>query len=116
MEPSPLIRLHAQLGNMMLPWAIALFVVALITWGQRFLFPRLTLHQTASETPGAAPSPARTPLRHSDQSNTRIGMMAAVLTIILALIVGAGSVIQIYRIGESGSRAVWTGHFSEQPI
>jgi hypothetical protein len=114
--PSPLVRLHTQLGDTMLPWAIALFVVALIIWGQRFLPPRLTLRPGVSrEAPRAAPSPALTRLRRATRTHTRVGVMITVLTAVLALTAGAGSVVQIYRIGESGSRAVWTGNFSEQP-
>lgn len=110
--PSPLVRLHTQLGDTMLPWAIALFVVALITWSQRFLPSRLTLRPAvARQAPRTAPSAALTRLPRA----TRVGMMVTVLTAVLALTAGVGSVVQIYRIGESGSRAVWTGHFSEQP-
>jgi hypothetical protein len=37
-----------------------------------------------------------------------------VLLAIVAVVVATGSVVTVYRVGESGSRAVWTGQFSEQ--
>jgi hypothetical protein len=39
-----------------------------------------------------------------------------VLLIVAAVGVGAGSVWTIVRIGESGSRAVWEGSFSDEPL
>jgi hypothetical protein len=35
---------------------------------------------------------------------------------VLALVVAAGSVLTVYRIGDSGARAAWTGRFSPTPI
>jgi hypothetical protein len=34
---------------------------------------------------------------------------------VLAVVVATGSVVTVYRIGDSGARAAWTGRFSELP-
>jgi len=34
---------------------------------------------------------------------------------VLAAAVSVGAVVDVYQIGESGARAAWTGHFSQQP-
>jgi uncharacterized membrane protein len=87
---TPLITKHVHLGKQLLPYAIGLFVVALLVW----VFARL-------ETAGRAPF---------------TGTVGRVVIGVLALAITAGTVQQVYRIGESGSRAVWTGNFSENAI
>jgi len=41
-----------------------------------------------------------------------IGVVVAVIAVALA----GASVVQVYRVGESGSKAVWEGSFCEQPV
>jgi hypothetical protein len=91
--PSPLIARHVHLGHELLPWAIGLFLVSAGEW---IWFRR------RESRPEPVPN-----------GNVRAGGLATagVLTV-LALAVSVGSVVQIYRVGESGSRAVWTGSFS----
>jgi uncharacterized membrane protein len=86
---TPLIRKHVHLGKQLLPWALALFVVALVVWS----LARLEARRTSSLP----------------------GLPARVVVGVLALVICAGTVRQVYLIGESGSRAVWTGNFSENP-
>jgi len=84
--PIPAVEAHEEYGVMLLPWAIALFVVAAAQWAWfRWGAPRL---------PAA-----------------RRGVGPAVYWLLAAasLIVGAGSVVLLVLIGESGSRAVWGG-------
>ena len=112
---SPLIRAHTQLGDTMLPWAIALFVVALLVWGQRYLPARFGSPARA-DAPGAAPSPAWVRGRSAIRAGNRVAVAIAAISAVVALATAVGSVVQVYRIGESGSRAVWAGHFSQQPL
>lgn len=92
---SPLIAAHAALGETLLPWAVATFVVALVQWiWFRFFYP------------------ADAKQRVSNRS------LRIVITIVLAAAVAVtavGSVVTVVRIGESGARAVWTGLFTENP-
>lgn len=79
---SPLIDRHAELGDTLLVWVVGLFVIAAAQW--------LWLRR----------APAK---RKKTAVTLAIG--------VLALVVAVGAVVQVYRIGESGSAAVWTGSY-----
>lgn len=81
--PLPAVETHEGYGRMLLPWVIALFVVALAQWGW-FRW--------------GAGRAARTPRR-----------VVAVALAIAAVAVAAGTVVVIVLIGDSGARAVWGG-------
>ncbi|MEU3708762.1 DUF2231 domain-containing protein [Streptomyces catenulae] len=88
----PLVRAHTELGDGLLPWALALFVVATAVWW---------CYRRAAHRAPAAPGPSggvALPLR----------LAAAVLS----LVVGVGAGVQVYRIGDSGARAAWHDSFS----
>ena len=83
---TPLIRKHVTLGKELLPWMIGLFVIALLVW----LWSRtdsVALH----------------------------GTLGRVVVGVLAVAVSVGAVQQVVRTGEAGSRALWTGNFTDQP-
>jgi hypothetical protein len=90
---TPLIEQHTSLGDDLLPWSIAVFVVAAVLW----LFDRFRARLTA-----------RIPT----------GVLRAVPWVLLALsiAVAVGSVITVVLIGESGARAVWSGSYSDEPL
>lgn len=97
---TPLIRKHTELGDGLLPWAIGLFVLAAgLWWWNR----RTTATSTGSGTGGGSGTAAlATPLR----------IAAAVLCAAVAV----GAVVQVYRIGDSGAKAAWTGNFSQSRV
>jgi hypothetical protein len=103
---TPLIEKHQSLGHSLLPWAIGVFAVAVIEYAWFWYV-----------TP-APDSPERGVVGHRGGTGARngVGPVVTVVATVLALVVGAGAVVQVYRIGESGSRAVWQGSFSEKPI
>ena len=84
-----LIRVHALLGPTLLPWAIAVAVVAVAQW-LWFSFGR----SRASRT---------------------IRAVAFTVLVCAAVVTSAGATATVVLIGESGSRAVWQGSFSELP-
>jgi hypothetical protein len=85
---TPAIEKHADLGDTLLPWAIALFVVAVVEWvWYRFV------HPMANRMPRAA----------------RIA--SAALIAVAAVVIGVGSIIDVVLIGDAGARAVWGGLF-----
>ena len=88
-HPTPLINQHVDLGGTLLPFAVGLFVASLLAWGVPTLLTRS----------GQAPPPW-------------VGVVVAVVAVVLV----AGSVVQVYRVGESGSKAVWTGNFCATPL
>jgi uncharacterized membrane protein len=85
---TPLVDRHELLGSSVLPWTIAVFVVAAAVWAWHRFF--------------AAPGRPR--------------LIVSVVLAVAAVIVAVGSIVLIVQIGESGASAVWTGNFSESPI
>ena len=95
MDQTPLAVKHMRLGDMMLPWVIGLFIAALGIW----------LWFRYGTTAAAA-------WRRKLGAGYRI--IAAVLVVVV-LGVCAGATVAVVLTGESGSRAVWEGRFSEPP-
>lgn len=104
--PDPLVRAHTELGDTLLPWVIGLFMVAAAIWAVDFLLARTTAGRTAVLV-GAAGPPA--PDRPAAVRPAWAGTPARIVLAVLALVVAVGSTVQVYRIGESGSRAAWHG-------
>jgi hypothetical protein len=89
--PSALVEQHAELADSLLPLMIGVTVVA---FAQPWLDHR-------SSVPAAADGD----LARSGASRQRaVGLAVAVL----ALLVSAGTFVQVARIGHSGAKAVWT--------
>lgn len=105
---SPLVHEHTELGDGMLPWAIGLAVLALVVLGRHLAGQRLR----RPEGPGAATATTRPRTTTGEPGGLVVGVVVGVI----AVIVAAGSVLAVYRIGESGSRAAWTDRFSTAPI
>ena len=78
-NPTPIQREHADRGGTMLYFAIALLVVALILVA----------------------------LRLAEQRRPKPATIARLLVAILAVAVAVASIVQIYRVGDSGAHAVW---------
>ena len=100
--PAPLIQEHTAKGEDIVPWLIALLVVAVLVsaWAVIELVAR---RRTAEDAE---------PRRPARGLRIAVGI---VLTL-AALAVTAGSIWTIVQIGESGSRAVWEGSFSDEPL
>lgn len=116
---TPLIRRHAELGDSLLPWAIAMFLGALLVWYVHF-GARLPgqlgagarrLHARQDEPTVSSAGAPSTTLTAAPARVSAWTLAAAVLASVLAV----GSVVQVVRIGESGSKAVWQGNVSSQP-
>jgi len=78
-NPAPVLREHAERGDTMIYFSVALLVVAIAL---------VALHVVE---------------RRTDQRRALTNMIVAVL----ALAVGVSSIIQIYRIGDAGARSAW---------
>jgi hypothetical protein len=97
----PLVERHADLGDQLLPWAAGLFVVAAAIW---LWSRRATSAGGAGGAGGAA------------QATTRGGGSAVTVVLaVLGAVVAVGSVVQVYRIGDSGAKAVWHDSFTQNP-
>jgi predicted membrane protein DUF2231 len=83
------VRKHAELGDDLLPWVIAMFVLSVAVW----LLARRTAE--AAE-PVVLPATAGT-------------AAIQVVVAVLATVAAVGAVVQTARIGDSGAQAVWKG-------
>jgi len=84
--PIPAVVRHQGFGEMLLPWAIALFVVAAGQWAWfRFAGERMQRN-----SPGTA-------------------RVVRVVIAVAAVVVGVGTLVLIVLTGDSGARAVWGG-------
>jgi hypothetical protein len=99
---SPLIARHAHLAGQLLPWAIAVLVMAVVVTARA----RTAAPAVRSARP-ERPAP-RTPASSSSGA-ARPGVLVNVVVLGLSVVVAAGTVAQVARVGESGSRAVWEG-------
>lgn len=87
---TPQVARHIALGPTLWPWVAALFAVAAAGWLVSLSHRRL------------ARAPRSLRLAAS-------GVLAAA-----ALVVAVGATVAVYRVGDSGSQAVWTGRVSTQ--
>ena len=99
--PAPLIQEHTAQGEDIVPWLVTLLVLGVViaTWAVVELIAK---RRAAGEG------------RNGLGRGIRVGV-SIVLTV-AAIAVAAGSTWNLVRIGEAGSRAVWEGSFSDEPL
>lgn len=97
-----LVRKHADLGDTLLPWAIGLFLVSAGVW---WLGRRDGGTGTAVGTPATAGASVSAVSGAAWLSTTWF----RVLSVAVAVIVAAGATVDLYRIGQSGAKAAWSG-------
>lgn len=83
-NPAPVLREHAERGDTMIYFSVALLIVAVVLVALRIVE------------------------RRSDRRRVLTNVMVAAL----ALVVGVSSIIQIYRIGDVGAQSVWAREIS----
>ena len=110
-----LVRAHTEIGDYVLPWAVALAVVA-IAFVVRALLARRAARATVAAGGGPGTARATSDRQPGTRSDAALpgGRVTSIVLAVLAVVVAVGSVATVYRVGESGSRAVWTGQFSAQ--
>ncbi|MFI1098244.1 DUF2231 domain-containing protein [Streptomyces sp. NPDC020917] len=107
---SALLERHTELGDSLLPWATALFLAATAVWW------------TGRRTATAANANADGNGNGNGNGNVNAsgsGAAAApswlttswfrAAAVVLAVVVAAGAVVDVYRIGDSGAKAAWQG-------
>jgi hypothetical protein len=107
------VRRHAELGDQLLPWAIGLFVLAVAVYlvGRRF---EMTWRPSPSEShdpvdgvDGGAGGTAT--MTRSATRKQALPVWATAVLAVLSVAVAVGTLIQLYRIGDSGAQSVWHG-------
>lgn len=98
---APLIQAHTALGESIVPWLWAVLGVAVVVaaWA---VVERMAARRASDSEP-------RRPAR-----GVRIAVNAGLT--VAAVAVTAGATWTVVQIGESGSRAVWEGSFSDEPL
>jgi hypothetical protein len=89
-DRDPLVRAHAQRGDELLVWSLATFVVSTLWWATH-----------SDRVTGWMRSRTR---RFDAMTANRT---VAVILVVLAIVVSAGAMVQVYRIGDSGAKAAW---------
>ena len=90
-KPSELISRHAELGDQLIYWVAPLTLLLLVWWAT-----------------GTAKVADR--LRSKSVAANRIG---GVLLTVAIVVLAVGSVVTVYRIGDSGSQSVWHDAFKK---
>ncbi|MEI5583026.1 MULTISPECIES: hypothetical protein [unclassified Agromyces] len=108
--PAPLIQEHTAQGEDIVPWMIALVTVAALVAALAIVERRQQRGGTDPEV--AAARGVATPRR----GRSPVTVVVAALLVVATLGVGAGATWTVIRIGEAGSRAVWEGSFSDEPL
>jgi len=98
---APLIQTHTAKGEGIVPWLIALLVVAAVVAAWAVVELVMARRTTGSPRVG---------------SSRAVRIAVGVALTLGALAVVAGSSWTLVQIGESGSRAVWEGSFSDEPL
>ena len=78
-NPDPILREHAERGDTMIYFSLALLVVAIALVG----------------------------FRYAERRAHKSGLVTRILVAIVVLAVGVSSMVQIYRIGDAGAQSVW---------
>lgn len=86
-----LVRRHAELGDGLLPWAGGVFLLAAAVW---WIGGRRPAPEAADRPVAIAPT---------------VRIAAALLSVVVA----AGAVVDVYRIGDSGAKAAWQDGYSK---
>ncbi len=114
---SKAIEHHADLGHTLLPWAAGLFVVAVVIWllGRRY---DMGWHRRIDAESGTADAGAPADGRGGTATLTRpsgvhtrqsLPVWVTAVVAVVAIAVSTGVSVQLYRIGQSGAKAVWSG-------
>jgi hypothetical protein len=110
-QVTPAISHHIALGNQVLPWALALFAASVVVWATA---RAEGLRSAAIGRGRLSDQPARDAGDVALGGGRRTGVTrrsVRVVVAIVAITAAAGAVQQVYRTGEAGSRAVWSGVF-----
>jgi membrane protease YdiL (CAAX protease family) len=99
---NPAIEHHAALAHGLLPWAIGLFVVSSGVWvlARRYEF---------GWRPEPAPGPNAPAGAVATKQTTVLPVWVTALVVVVATVVAVGAVVDVIRIGDAGSQAVWRG-------
>ncbi|GAA1043329.1 hypothetical protein FSY75_23530 [Streptomyces sp. TR1341] len=89
-DSDPLVRRHTELGDGLLPWALGLFVLAVVVWWA-----------------------GRGSRREGGGGSRWSALPVRIALGLLSVVIAVGAVVDVYRIGDSGAKAAWHDGFSK---
>lgn len=98
-----LVREHTAIAGQLWPFSAAVAVMSAVVWWR---------HRRSAATVDSRSARRRRMLVESAHGSVAMSLLVAIVSIAVA----AGSVVEVVRIGESGSRAAWHDHFSQQSV
>lgn len=104
LPPNPQIQAHAQAGDALLPWAVALAVMSVAVWW----FGRRAAGSAQAGASSGAVSSQRPVRELAARSPLSVGLA------VLATVAAVGATVQVIQIGHLGARATW-GYVAELP-
>jgi hypothetical protein len=117
-----LIRAHADLGDTALVVAIGVAVMAVAVWwrGREIAWqvPARADHEAADEPRDSGPASTATVTRSATARRTFLAPGSSVVTVVIAvlsIVAGGLAAYDVYRIGDSGAKASWTGKVTSSP-
>ncbi|MFF2369535.1 hypothetical protein [Agromyces sp. NPDC058110] len=107
---APLIQAHTAQGEDIVPWLYAVLAVAVLVaaWQVVTLVAGRRAAPVTTEPGGDSSAEAR--------PSRAVRLIVGIVLTAIAIGVAAGSIWTVVQIGESGSRAVWEGSFSDTPL
>ncbi|MGV9744497.1 DUF2231 domain-containing protein [Rhodococcus zopfii] len=85
----PLVETHAELGDQLVYWSAGLFLVSFAWWA---------IHQSRVRAWWA---------KRAGSAPTQVSRVLAIGFAVVGIVLAVGSVVQVYRVGDSGAAAVW---------
>jgi hypothetical protein len=134
--PGPLVNAHTHIADTLLPFALGVFVMAALVWAlyaKQHWFLRAKTSPAEDERVLVGSSVGSPSIAEADGESTALiepGTQARgtatpvvpnwlwgvrIVAAVLAVAVSVGSVVDVYRIGDSGAKAAWNGNFSMAP-
>lgn len=122
-----LIRKHTELGDTLLPWAIGIFVLSAAVWWIGRRYGMEWSPTTTGDDAGRADGPDEsggtlgtsgggTAVATRAATRTSVPTWVTAVVAAVSIVVAGGGVYTLYRIGDSGSKAVWTNNFSKTDV
>ena len=99
---SPQVQRHQQLADQLLPWTVALFVLAVAQWWWTGPGDRVLAGAGSAGGTGSAGG-------SSGGSAGGVRRLASLALLLLTLVVAVGATVVLVRAGDAGARATWGG-------
>lgn len=112
---APLIQAHTSIGETVVPWLWAVLGVAVLVAAWQVVTLVARRRSASADTP-ASPTAAGAPIGASVGVSRATNVVVSIVLTLVAIGVAVGAIWTVVLIGESGSRAVWEGSFSETPL